>query len=132
MAVQGTYVHLGQRLYLNPADVSRSLRSPADGPPAGAAARWGKQVGVPPSVWAIILRHLPTSCHLLPPLVSTHAVHESPQVLLGNICGSAFGLQVAPLLAVLKGLFLNQVYVVSPPCSDMLAFSSAADRSDQM
>ena len=55
MAVQGTYVHLGQRLYLNPADVSRSLRSPADGPPAGAAARWGKQVGVPPSVWAIIL-----------------------------------------------------------------------------
>eukprot|EP00891_Asterochloris_glomerata_P007897 jgi/Astpho2/7897/fgenesh1_pg.00118_%23_12_t len=40
---QGTYVHLGQRLYLNPADVSRSLRSPADGPPAGAAARWGKQ-----------------------------------------------------------------------------------------
>ncbi len=76
--------------------------------------------------------HLPTSCHLLPPLVSTHAVHESPQVLLGIICGSAFGLQVAPLLAVLKGLFLNQVYVVSPPCSDMLAFSSAADRSVQM
>ena len=53
LAVQATYVHLGQRLYLNPGDVSHSLRGPADGPPAGAAAAWDKQVGAQPAAQSV-------------------------------------------------------------------------------